>query len=353
MRYVRDRVLSHRAFVLAGTLTAAFALWVELEVGGERTTLYLDDLATPAASAAAAVLCARAARRHTGRRRLFWRLVAAPCAAWTAGEVLWAVYDLGSGEVPVPSWADAGYLAALPLAAAALLVHPALRGRATGRTRSLLDGLVIATAVFLLGWTLVFEPVHADLTTLGGLVTFAYPLGDVAILFLVVLVIRGTTHGDRLDLWCLLAGLLAITGSDAVYTYLTDVGVFSSGNLVDAGWFAGYLAIALGALCSRPAAAAERPEQAALLTTAAIVAPFLPMLAALGLVAVRVPLGHRLDRMTLGAAFVLAGLVLARQALLLFDLLFPRCEDGEAGVADRLVSSLGVAAKPPSAQVQP
>jgi hypothetical protein len=43
MRYVRDRVLSHRAFVLAGTLTAAFALWVELEVGGERTTLYLDD----------------------------------------------------------------------------------------------------------------------------------------------------------------------------------------------------------------------------------------------------------------------------------------------------------------------
>lgn len=62
--------------------------------------------------------------------RTFWRLFAAATGSWALGELLWAVYDLGrgGGAVPVPSWADAAYLAAVPLAAAALLAHPAALG---------------------------------------------------------------------------------------------------------------------------------------------------------------------------------------------------------------------------------
>lgn len=55
--------------------------------------------------------------------------------------------------MPVPSWADAAYLSAPPFAAAALLAHPAVHGRTTGKARAVLDGSVIATALFFVAWT--------------------------------------------------------------------------------------------------------------------------------------------------------------------------------------------------------
>jgi hypothetical protein len=343
----RERTRLFWGFCLLAALTAVFGVWVAAGFGGEKVVVYVDDLATAGAALVAAVLCVRAARRHAGRLRLFWWLLGGACGAWTLGEAIWAVYDLVlSGGVPVPSWADAAYLAALPPTAAALLVHPAIRGRSIGKTRSLVDGLLIAAALFFLGWTFVLEPVRrtADLTSLGGVVTLAYPVGDVVIIFLVVLVIRGTTNGDRLDLWCLLAGLVAITFSDAVYSYLTNVKHYSSGNVIDTGWFAGYLGIALGALCARSDRVVERQaESSPSLTTAAVVTPFLPMLGALGLAAIRIELGHHLDGVTLTVAFVLVGLVFVRQALLLIDLLAPEREL-EGSVADRLVAAIGEAA---------
>src|ERR1700684_1126298 len=68
---------------------------------------------------------------------------------------------------PVPPWADVGYLSAIPLAVAALVVHPATRGSGTRKVRSLFDGLVVATSLLFLSWTLVLGPLarSADLST--------------------------------------------------------------------------------------------------------------------------------------------------------------------------------------------
>jgi len=76
----------------------------------------------------------------------------------------------------------------------------------THRARSVLDGMVIATALLFVSWTLVLGPLwrSTDLTTLGGLVTLAYPFGDVVIVFFIVLAIRGMTGENRSALWCLL-----------------------------------------------------------------------------------------------------------------------------------------------------
>ena len=331
----------HGLWLLAA-LGAIFAIWVETGLGGKETAVHVDDLATMVAALVAAVFCARAARKHAGRIGVFWWLLSAACVAWTLGEGIWSIYDF-SGGVPVSSWADAAYLAALLPTAAALLVHPAMRGRAIAKSRSLVDGLLLAAALFFLSWTLVLEPVQrtTDLTSLDGLVTLAYPLGDVVIVFLIVLVIRGTMIGERQDLWCLLAGLLAITCSDAVYSYLTNVANYSSGNVIDVGWFVGYLGLALGALCSRSDHVTERRRQASpSLSTPAVVAPFLPLLAALALAGVRIQLGYRLDGVTLTIAFVLVGLVLVRQSLLVVDL-FAAERELEGDVPGRLLVALG------------
>lgn len=91
--------------------------------------------------------------------RLFWLLLGCATASWTLAEIIWGYYALILDvEVPVPSWADLGYLSAIPLAVAALVVHPATRGSGTRKARWVFDGLVVATALLFLSWTLVLGP---------------------------------------------------------------------------------------------------------------------------------------------------------------------------------------------------
>lgn len=42
--------------------------------------------------------------------RGFWLLVSLACASWFAGEVVWAIVELGGGSMPFPWWPDVGYL---------------------------------------------------------------------------------------------------------------------------------------------------------------------------------------------------------------------------------------------------
>ena len=335
---------------IALVATAAFAASLGWEIGGESTTLYIDDLGTVFVVSAASLLCFAAGRR-SGELRRFWWLLGAACGAWTLGEVIWAVYDLVLGTaVPVPSWADLGYLSAIPLAVAALLCHPAMAGSGTRKTRSMLDGLLVATALLFLSWTLVLGPLwHAtDLTTLGGLVAIAYPFGDVVIVFFAVLAVRRMPSGGRLPLWCLLAGLLILALSDSVYAYLTEVQGYETGSLIDAGWFAGYLAIALGAFCSQTGQGAPRPADSQAPAFAALIAPFVPILAALGVMGFKPHLVQELDAVSYMTAFGLVALVLARQLLLMRDL-DTRGGGGEGTLGERLQAAFGV----PSHEVEP
>src|SRR5262249_27560102 len=56
------------------------------------------------------------------RERAGWALMGVGLIAYAAGEIYYAVAIAGTGEVPIPSPADAGYLAFYPLAYAALLL---------------------------------------------------------------------------------------------------------------------------------------------------------------------------------------------------------------------------------------
>jgi hypothetical protein len=316
-------------------VTGAAGAWIALRIGGARVTLWVDDGLTPLAALIACALCTRARARHTGRMRLFWTLLACATALWTLAEIGWGYYALILDvEVPVPSWADVGYLSAIPLAVAALVAHPATGGGGTRKARSLFDGLLVATALMFLSWTLVLGPLwrSADLSTLGGVVTLAYPFGDVVIVFFIVLAIRGMTGAQRLSLWCLLAALLAMALTDSTYTYLSEVANYSSGSPIDAGWIAAYLGIALAAFSSgrgihAQAAAPDAATSAAYVAApvrpslVSLIAPLLPVLLALGVAAVQVKLGHHLDRAGWLMAFALIALVLVRQGLMVLELL--------------------------------
>ena len=347
---------SHRlqAMTAAALASVLLAAWLQWNVGGDTVTLYVDDIATAAAALLASLLCLRAGRRVEGRMRRFWWLLAAAAGAWALAEMTWGFYDLVLGDdVPVVSWADVGYLCAIPLAIAALVSHPALRGGGTRKVRSVIDALTVAVALLFLSWTAVLGPLwkSSDLSTLGGLVALTYPFGDVILVFFVVLAVRGMTRTDRLSLCCLLGGLLAMSLSDTLYAYLTGVNDYAVGGVLDVGWFAAYVGIALSALLARareddPARSAEEAADPPL---ASLVAPFFPLLIALGALAVDIQLGHRPERVGLVMAFGLVALVLLRQALLLFDL-NQRDKRDAAGPGGWLPAAPAAPAQPSSLQ---
>ncbi|HST56242.1 MAG TPA: hypothetical protein VLJ42_10185 [Solirubrobacteraceae bacterium] len=392
-----------------------FVLWLQLGVGGATVTDYVDDLVTVFAALLATVLCVRARARVRAGTELqqkqpstepqqkqpstepqqkqpstepqqkqpstelqqkqpstepqqkqmarFWTLLACATACWTLAEVIWAVYDLILGEnVPVPSWADIGYLSAIPLSVAALLAHPAAHGTSTRKARTVFDGLVVATALLFLSWTLLLGPLwrSTDLTTAGGLVSLAYPFGDIVIVFFIVLVVRNMTSGSRLSLWALLGGLLAMALSDSFYTYLTELTTYSTGSAIDTGWVVAYLGIALSAYFFDPADApvpapapafADDPPPAP--TLVALISPLLPVLLALTVAGVQLKLGHHLDRAAWIMAFGLIALVLVRQALLVLELLAPH-PGSDARLMDRLaLAALGGSAANSSDTLRP
>jgi len=320
-----DRLARRRSGGAAGLLAVSglFAAWLGWHIGGPTSVRDFDDTVTALSAMAASVACARAASGQLGRLRRFWLLLAAALAAWTLAEVIWEVYDVVLRvPVPVPSWADVGYLGALPLAAAALLSHPASHRGGQRKARAALDGVVLATALLFLSWSFVLGPLwrHTDLTSLGGVVAVAYPFGDVVMLFLVVLVVRSMRPGGRFELWCVLGGIVAMAVADSTYTYLVERGSYSTGNMVDVGWVVGYLAIGLGAFGSRAAQVAEvAPSPAEGAPLISLVLPFVPVLAALVALAVKVELGQELLVSDWVIALLLTLSVLARQALFLLE----------------------------------
>ena len=356
---VMEHALGSRRFlgavVVAMLATGVFAAWMALRLGGAEVTLWVDDLVTPSAALIGCVLCFRACIRDNGRMRLFWMLLGAATAFWTAAEIIWGYYALILNvAVPVPSWADVGYLAAIPLAVAALVVHPATRGSGTRKTRSVFDGLVVATALLFLSWTLVLGALWRGTNhgTWGGVVALAYPFGDVVIVFFIVLAIRGMTGRDRLPLWCLLAALLAMALSDSAFTYLTATANYASPGLIDTGWIAAYLGIALAAFSSKPRSGATLRAERTRPSLASLISPLVPVLAALTVAAVDIRLGHHLDRAAWLMAFGLVALVLTRQALILFELL-AHSREAQAGLMQRLTHvALGGAAEERSASPQ-
>src|ERR671912_266076 len=146
------------AAVAAAALAAGFLAWIGLGVGDDGVTELGSNLVQASAALLAAAACFSAAGRNpygfgrawTASLHRAWRLLGSAALAWGLGQVAWTVIELRDGTPGVPTVADVGYLAAVPLLIAGVLAFPTAPMRATARLRTLLDGLLIAASVFSL-----------------------------------------------------------------------------------------------------------------------------------------------------------------------------------------------------------
>src|SRR6184192_4585525 len=204
----RDFGIACAAAVL---LTAAFGIWIGLRIDGIQVTEAVDDFGEAAAALIAALACAAAALRHKGRMRVAWALLGSGAAAWAIGEGIWSYIEVIRAQpVPFPSLADAGYLAAVPFVVAGIAVFPG-RHRTASRAAFLLDGAIIAGALLIISWSMVLGRLYHDASsgTLSAVLGLAYPIRDIAIAVMALLLLRRTARSIRLPLLLVAAGLFA------------------------------------------------------------------------------------------------------------------------------------------------
>src|SRR6267378_8120697 len=189
------RMASNRRFftVLIGwaSFSLFFATWLFFHWGGTATTQRLDNIGETLAALVAAGACGVAAWRHQRRTRIAWALIGASALSWGLGQAVWSYYELVEGQqVPFPSLADLGYLAAVPLAVAGVLSFPSAPNRATSLLRTILDALLIAGSLFIISWATVLGTVYrmGSGGLLAQLIGLAYPAGDIVIATIVLIV---------------------------------------------------------------------------------------------------------------------------------------------------------------------
>lgn len=315
--------LFRRSAAIAALLTLAFTAWLHFGFVSEWATTAVDDYGEALAAVAAGVACLRAARRADPGARTGWRLLGLAALAWAAGELWWAHQEVVLGEdVPFPSAADAGFLAAVPLAALGLLLWPgALRG-VTDRLRVGLDGGVIASSLLFISWALVLGPLWRapEDRMLATVIALAYPVSDLAILTIVLVVLTSADRRTWVPLVLVAAGLSAIAISDSAFAYFTDKGIYGA-DLTGAGWFAGWLLVGLAALhpgATAPAACKPEPEHAGE-SLRVVLLPYVPLLLAVGLLLGRASAGEPIGPFLAWDLGVIATLVFLRQLIVVLD----------------------------------
>jgi diguanylate cyclase (GGDEF)-like protein len=316
------------ALAVAVTMLAAYGLWQVFRWGGRAHQALISDLAFIPANGAAALMAWRASRRaDLGRNTCrAWRLLAVALLFFLLGEMVQLLYEVVLHKRPYPTWADAAYLSYYPVAFWSLISFPVCRRSRPERVRLLLDVGTVFFGGAMLIWYVALGPAIAaagDRFGLFSLVTYAYPVGDLLLLFgTLAVLMRGPPQSSVLALRIFAVGMVAYIAADLAYDRITAYSTYRGGDPVDALSMVALSLVLLAAACqlrTRPAGALAplpkpTPPRPSLLPYLAIVGSFL-LLAIIGLHTVSFDF---LGGLLLGAV-ALAFVVSARQYFALHD----------------------------------
>jgi diguanylate cyclase (GGDEF)-like protein/PAS domain S-box-containing protein len=279
---------------VAAATTGVLALWLVTGPGEA-----LTGVALAGAAFTAALACFDKSRRLTGRVRWTWRLASLALLSWGLGQVVrpWSA-----------SLADVGFMALAPLIAAGLLLVPVPSQSLANRLRTVLDGLMIASSLALVSWVLVLDPMLET-----GADSLWYPIGDLVVVTIVLFTAaRFKQAGGPVTMPLALFGT-GVTLAAVADSALARVGPDQPRALIDLGWFAGFLLVAL---------AARRPVRVAVVSEArplGVLMPYLAVVGALGTSLVEVIQDARVDPFVSWNRSALILLIVGRQLLTLLE----------------------------------
>jgi diguanylate cyclase (GGDEF)-like protein len=238
--------------LLGGTLLVTLHYWFGV---GENLNFAIGNVVYDAVVLGAGVACLVRASMF-GRERSAWLLIGAAILVWGAAEVYWTAFIEGNPNAPYPSPADVGYLLFYPLAYGGLALL--VRARASEiNWRLWMDGAIAALGTAALGAAFVFDFVadKTEGTTLQVATTLAYPLGDIAMLAMVIGVVALTGWRPDRTWSLLLVGLAALVVADIAFTLQLTEEALPGGSWVEPVYLIS--AVCLGASVWQPIEATQ------------------------------------------------------------------------------------------------
>ncbi|MEU6348802.1 EAL domain-containing protein [Streptomyces sp. NPDC047072] len=244
--------------LLLALVCAGYAVGSALGWGSEKAAQIMGDFGLSAAAGIAAVSCFLYARSRRVRFRPAWLLFALSSAMAALGNLIWGWYEVVLNEqVPTPSWADPFFLCFAPPAIVGLLVLAKRPVTRAGWVCLGLDAWLIGGSLVTLSWSLALA--HAAKTdgpsVTGTALSLAYPLLDIALVSMVLALHFRRSAVNRSAVNTAIGALALTVMCDALFTSPLVQNGYRSGQLLDAGWFAGSLLLAYA-----PWAAPRHPE---------------------------------------------------------------------------------------------
>jgi two-component system, sensor histidine kinase PdtaS len=199
------------------------------------------------------ILLFYAAKRSSslGRRvQIAWYLLAFAILSYFLGDVTWALLEIFLNQAPFPSVADLFYLTFYPIFALAIYFLPRTTLQKSEEIKLIMDVSLIILTVGLILWTFLIIPTINNANDLTGMIiTIAYVIGDLILLFALIRLIYVKYEGiSRGPLILLGLGIMVQIISDIIYSYQSINNSYISGGLLDYGWIFSYLLIGLAAI---------------------------------------------------------------------------------------------------------
>ncbi|OXY90780.1 putative bifunctional diguanylate cyclase/phosphodiesterase [Streptomyces diastatochromogenes] len=239
------RRLVHQ-LVLA-VVCGAYVIGSMFDWGSGRLALIMGDFGLTAAAGAAAVSCFFYARSQRVRFRPAWLLFALSSAMAALGNAVWGWYEVVlERPVPSPSYADLFFLCFAPPAIVGLLVLAKRPVTRAGWICLTLDAWLIGGSLLTLSWSLALaQAARFDGPSVAHTaLSLAYPLLDIALVSMVLALHFRRTPGNRTAVNTAIGALALTVMCDALFTSPLLHSSYHSGQLLDAGWFAGSLLLA-------------------------------------------------------------------------------------------------------------
>jgi diguanylate cyclase (GGDEF)-like protein len=316
------------ALAVAAGVLALYGLWQIFRWGGQQHQALISDLAFIPVDGTAALLAWRVSRRtDLGKPTCrAWGLLSLAIFLYLIGDLLRLVYEAVLHERSYPSWADAAYVGFYVVACYGLLSFPGRRRSGAERLRLLLDMGTVFIGGAVVIWYVALGPAVASGVSLdlGSLINYAYPVGDLLLLFGILTVLwRGVARSSALALRIFAVGMLFHIAADLDYVYITVHSAYLGGDTVDTLWMTAVTIVCLAAACqlrARPSGSVAAPPP----WPAAAPTFFLPYLALVGSYLLALVIGLRratfdpFGGVLLGAV-LLTLMVITRQYITLRD----------------------------------
>jgi diguanylate cyclase (GGDEF)-like protein/PAS domain S-box-containing protein len=308
------------ALLCAGYTTGAVLGW-----GSPFAAKAMGDFGLSAAAAAAAGSMLLYARRAGAGHRTAWLLFAASSTMAALGNGVWGWYEVVLGRpVPQTSPADFCFLLFAPPAIVGLLVLAKRPVTKAGWMCLGLDTWLIGGSLLTLSWSLALAraATYDGPSTAKVALSLAYPLLDIVLVSMVLALHFRRSATNRAAINTALAALALTVLCDALFTSPLLREHYHSGQVLDAGWFAGSMLMAYAPWVGRREQPLLRHSGAARKAVTGSLTALTPYLAAavctLGIL-YDVITGDKCDKVVLitGSTVVLA--LVVRQGIMLLD----------------------------------